>query len=270
VEIRSLGYRTDLMIRVLEGSQVDDRGDYLVVSTPKNPDYWWGNFLLLASPPSRGQAKRWVTTFKTEFPQAEHVALGIDVTEASQVDINGMVAAGLALDRNAVLTARDLIEPPQPNTVATYRELAGDDDWRQALELRLLVTEAIPGGTEEFVRYRIAAERGLTEAGYGSWYGAFLDGQLVAQLGIVPGDTGAARYQNVETHPAHRRTGLAGTLVWEAGSRTLADGFTSTLVMVADPKDVAIRVYRSVGFADAEAMLGFQRAPSRSAPAVSR
>jgi GNAT superfamily N-acetyltransferase len=262
VEIRSLGYRTDVLIRVLEGSQVDDRGDYLVIATPDNPDYWWGNFLLLEQPPPPGEAKRWLATFKTEFPQARHVALGIDVTEASQIDINGMVTAGLTLDRNAVLTARAVIQPPHPNTAADYRELAGDDDWRQALELRLQVTGADPGSTEDFVRYRVAAERTLTEAGQGSWFGAFQGGQLVAQLGLVIDDGGVARYQNVETRPGHRRQGLAGTLVWHSGSAALTDGGAGTLVMVADPHDVAIRVYRSVGFADAEAMIGFQRPPA--------
>src|SRR5215470_5926613 len=47
VEVRSLGYRTDLAILALEGSQVTDHGDHLVIRTPGNPDYWWGNFLLL-------------------------------------------------------------------------------------------------------------------------------------------------------------------------------------------------------------------------------
>ena len=35
----SLGFATDLMIRRLAGSTVDDRGPYLVVRTPANPTY---------------------------------------------------------------------------------------------------------------------------------------------------------------------------------------------------------------------------------------
>jgi hypothetical protein len=31
--------------------------------------------------------------------------------------------------------------------------------------------------------------------------------------------------------------------------------------MVADPEDVAIRIYRSAGFVQAESQIGFQRAP---------
>jgi predicted GNAT family acetyltransferase len=104
----------------------------------------------------------------------------------------------------------------------------------------------------------------MTEAGYGAWFGAFVDGRLVAQLGLIADGDGIARYQNVETHPDARRQGLAGTLVCRAGQHSLSDG-ANTLVMVADPHDAAIRVYRSVGFADAESQIGFERRPAATA-----
>ena len=122
-----------------------------------------------------------------------------------------------------------------------------------------LVRAGEPGADPAFLQARIAAERGMTEAGHGSWFGAFLDRTLVAQLGLVTDGSGIARYQNVETHPAARRHGLAGTLVWHAGQQVLDTLRASTLVIVADPHDVAIRVYRSVGFTDAETQLAFER-----------
>jgi hypothetical protein len=42
VDVRSLGLRTELALRVLSGSLVEDRGDHLVVRTPDNPTFWWG------------------------------------------------------------------------------------------------------------------------------------------------------------------------------------------------------------------------------------
>ena len=261
MDVRSLGYLTDLMIRVLEGAHVDDRGDYLVIRSPDNPTYWWGNFLLLSAPPAPGESDSWLTKFAAEFPQATYVTLGIDVTEAGAVDPTELVARGLRLERSSVLTARKVHQPPRPNQTATYRELAGDDDWRQAAELRAVLSEGEPASEPAFLNARIAAERALTEAGHGSWFGAFLDGKLVAQLGLVTDGSGIARYQNVETYPAARRQGLAGTLVWHAGRHGLGAAGASTLVMVADPHDVAIRVYRSVGFADAETQIGFERPP---------
>jgi predicted GNAT family acetyltransferase len=118
-----------------------------------------------------------------------------------------------------------------------------------------------PGGEPGFLRARLAAERAMAEAGQGSWFGAFIDGRLLAQLGLITGQTGLARYQYVETHPAARRQGLAGSLVWHAGRHALATGGAGTLVIVADPADVAMRVYRSVGFTAAQAQIGFERQP---------
>jgi ribosomal protein S18 acetylase RimI-like enzyme len=262
VAVRSLGYLTDLMIRVLEGSHIEDRDDYLVIRSPHNPTYWWGNFLLLSAPPQPGEAGRWLATFAAEFPDAKHVALGIDVTEAGAIDPRELVAEGLRLQRFAVLTARQVHEPPHPNLTATCRELSGDDDWRQAAELRTVISAGEPGAEPAFLNARIAAERGLTEAGHGWWFGAFLDGKLLAQLGLITDGSGIARFQDVETHPAARRQGLAGTLVCHAGRQGLGAGGAATLVMVADPLEAAIRVYRSIGFADAETQIVFERQPA--------
>jgi ribosomal protein S18 acetylase RimI-like enzyme len=262
VEVRSLGYRTDLMILSLQGSRVDDRGDYLVIRTPRNPGYWWGNFLLLESPPQAGETGFWLDTFSAELPQARHVALGIDVTETSDVDVTEMLSHGMRPEQTAVLTASEVHEPPHLNRVAEIRALVGDSDWRQAAELQATVNKGQPGSEPAFLQARIQAERALTEAGYGTWFGAFLDGTLVAQLGLVSDGSGIARYQNVETHPQARRQGLAGTLVWHAGQHGLRDRGATTLVILADPDDVAIRIYRSAGFAVAETQLGFGRAPA--------
>jgi GNAT superfamily N-acetyltransferase len=249
------------MIRLLEGSRVDDRGGYLAVRSPHNPTYWWGNFLLLADPPEPGQADAWLERFAAEFPGAKHVALGIDATEISGIDVGGLVAAGLRMERSAVLTAQDVHKPARPYRGATYRELTGDDDWQQAKELRTVLTEGEPAAEPGFLNARLASERALTEAGHGSWFGAFVDGKLVAHLGLVTDGSGIARYQNVETHPDWRRKGIAGTLVWRAAQHGL-NGMASTLVMAADPDYVAIRVYRSVGFIDAETQIGFERDPA--------
>jgi GNAT superfamily N-acetyltransferase len=258
VEVRSLGYRTDLAILALEGSQVTDRGDHLVIRTPGNPDYWWGNFLLLRDL-KPGSGGGWLARFAAEFPDARHMALGLDETDAGTVDPGEL--AGMTMERNAVMTATSVHAPPHPNTEAVFRILGGDADWRQSFELAAAVRAGEPGGDAEFLTARLTAERALTEAGHGAWFGAFLDGTLVSQLGLITGKSGLARYQSVETHPAARRRGLAGTLVWYA-SATALTGDASTLVMVADPEDVAIRVYRSVGFTVTEPQLSFIRQPA--------
>ena len=81
-------------------------------------------------------------------------------------------------------------------------------------------------------------------------------------MGLVRADTGLARFQNVETHPDARGRGLAGTLVHHVSEYGFAELGASTLVMVADPEYLAIRVYRSVGFEDTETQLQVQRGPA--------
>ena len=54
MRVTSLGLRTDVALRVLEGAEVIDRGDHLVVRSLGNPGFWWGNFLLLGAPPGPG------------------------------------------------------------------------------------------------------------------------------------------------------------------------------------------------------------------------
>jgi ribosomal protein S18 acetylase RimI-like enzyme len=258
VEVRSLGYRTDLAILALEGSQVTDRGDHLVIRTPDNPDYWWGNFLLLRDL-KPGSGGGWMARFAAEFPDAHHMALGLDETDAGAVDPGEL--AGMTMERNAVMTATSVHAPPHANTEAVFRTLEGDADWRQSFELAAAIHAGEPGGDAGFLTALLAAKRALTEAGHGAWFGAFLNGSLVSQLGLITNESGLARYQNVETHPAARRRGLAGTLVWHAATKLTGD--SRTLVMVADPKDAAIRIYRSVGFTVTETQLSFTRQPAQ-------
>src|SRR4051794_25178189 len=62
MDVRSLGFRTDLMLRRLADATVEDRGDHAVVTTAANPGFWWGNFLLLAEPPR--DIGPWVAAFQ--------------------------------------------------------------------------------------------------------------------------------------------------------------------------------------------------------------
>ena len=78
------------MIRAMEGSEVTDCGDHMVVRTVAHPAYWWGNFLLLAVAPEPRQTAAWLARFAEVFPAAEHVALGIDTTEPGAADRSGL------------------------------------------------------------------------------------------------------------------------------------------------------------------------------------
>jgi GNAT superfamily N-acetyltransferase len=261
VDVASLGYRTDLMLRVREGSELADHGSYMVVRTPANPGFWWGNFILLAAPPLPGETTAWVSRFSAEFPGAGHMAFGIDVTDERGIEVSDFLAAGFQLDVSAVMTASALHDPAHPNRVARYRRLDGDDDWSQSLALNMACNSDGSADERVFCERRTAEARRLSATGSGSWFGAFGDGRLLAQLGLFRAGAGLARFQNVETHPVARRQGLAGTLVSHAGRYGIDELGAGTLVLVADVGSAAARLYHSVGFVQREAQVRLERPP---------
>ncbi len=125
MDISSLAFRTDLAMLEHSGSLVEDRGTHLVVRTPDNPSYWWGNFLLLATAPAdtptRPQA--WLATFEAEFPEARHRTFGVDGRDGGRDDLAPFTELGFEPDVSSVMTATAVHEPPRPNTDATYRPL---------------------------------------------------------------------------------------------------------------------------------------------------
>jgi RimJ/RimL family protein N-acetyltransferase len=261
VEVTSLGYRTDLMMRRLEGSEVADYADHVVVRSPGHPGFWWGNFILLAGAPRPREAAGWLARFAEVLPDVQHVAIGVDAGDPGAAERSGLPEAGLRLERTTVLTATTVHEPPHVNRTVEYRPLAGDADWQQSLNLRLAADDSDGAATRAFDEQRTADARRVSENGHGAWFGAFAGGRLAAQLGVFSDGSGVARYQNVETGPEFRRRGLAGTLVWRAGQWARAHLGAHTLVIVADPQAGAIRIYRSAGFQDAETQIAFQRPP---------
>jgi ribosomal protein S18 acetylase RimI-like enzyme len=113
-----------------------------------------------------------------------------------------------------------------------------------------------------FVTQQAAAQRRLCDAGYGAWWGAFDGERLLSSMGLFTASPGLARFQSVKTHPDARGRGLAGTLVHRVSGYGFEELGARTLVMVADPEYLAIRIYRGVGFADSERQLQVERKPS--------
>jgi GNAT superfamily N-acetyltransferase len=260
VDVRSLGLRTELALRGHAGSLIVDRGGYLVVRTPDNPRFWWGNCLVLAAPPAdEAAAATWVSTFETELPGAEHRTFYVDGADLDLEQVAPFAALGFATEASVVLTAAQVHEPPHPNRDATYRPLRGDDDWAQQVDLSLTGSDA--GHDPEFAALKARADRALVESGHGRWYGAFAGDRLLSSMGLFIASPGLARFQSVVTHPDARGRGLAGTLTHVVARWGLDELGAQTLVMIADPGYLAVRVYRAVGFADTETLLAVERRP---------
>lgn len=264
MKVTSLGYRTDLALLQLGGTLVEDCGDHLVVRSRHNPTYWWGNFLLLAQVPEPDACDGWLDRFAAAFPAAGHVALGFDGTDGAADELEPFTLRGFTAEAQTVMTATAVHPPAHQNRTADLRQLESDDDWAQSVELRIRCQDATyePTAHRIFVTAKAQTNRGLTRAGHGGWFGAFVDGRLVAQLGLLTAGGGLARFQSVETDPEFRRQGLAGSLVHQASRFGFDELAVRTLVMVADPNYFAIDLYRAVGFAPTETQLQIERQPA--------
>jgi GNAT superfamily N-acetyltransferase len=270
MDVRSLAYQTDIGIRRLAGAVVTDHDDHLVVETPTNPGFWWGNFILLTAPPAAGDGGRVRALFRSAFPTAAHIALGVDGTTGEAGDATVLAELGVEVETNHVLAAEALREPGPPAGGAVVRRLRDDDDWGQAVEVRLEVYEEADDDEQRaFVERQLAESREICERGEGGWFGAFADGQLVSSLGLIRAVPDVGRYQTVETLDTYRRRGLAGRLLYEA-SRWGADALGVTrFVICADPEYHALRLYEALGFSVIEQQVQLQRAPApRPAPAT--
>ena len=262
MHLRSLGFRTDLIFPTFDG-RIVDRGDYLVVLTPSNPMFYWGNFLVFQGPPVAGDPMRWRSLFAEEIGmplQASHETFGWDSPEGSVGVVEPFLEAGFSLVRSRVLRTSRL-RPPARVATTRVRRLETASEWNMALDLQVLCREADhdEAGYRTYRIRQMERYRAMVAAGWGHWYGAFQDDRLVADLGLFH-INGLGRFQSVETHPDFRRRGIAGTLVYEAGTMALAESL-SALVIVADAGSPAEGLYVSVGFEPVEFQMGLERWP---------
>jgi len=248
-----LGWRTDLAVRRAGGSSVDEHADHLVVRSPDNPAFHWGNFLLVTDQALVDDADRWVSTFETEFPDAEHRAVGL---VAEPRDDSGWYAHGLVVEHEDVLSTDSRPDSTPLAQGYLVRRLDTHEDWSQSTGLEV---EEYPGDAE-FHHAATTTRARMSERGVAAWFGAFHGDRLAAQLGIVDCGDGVARYQAVLTSTRHRRRGLAGHLIGVA-AQWAADRGVQTWVIVADAGSPASKLYQRRGFVSAERSTQAYRKP---------
>lgn len=240
---RSLGLSTDLQLLALRGT-VADRGDYIVVTTPDDPGYYYGNLLVLRAAPQVGEVAYWTRKFTEEIggnPLIKHVTFRWDGIAGDLGARAELEAAGFTLEVSDVMTApasaiaRAL--SPFPIRVLTPEQVVASADlaWANG--------DRHDDAYRQFLDRRAVWKSSLVEKGSGTFYGAFDDEALVGTLGLVSlGDVD--RFQDVEVAASHRKRGIASALL----SAAAAGARSETLVIVADADGPAERVYQRAGF----------------------
>ena len=247
------GWLTDLAVLRLGGARISDRGDHVVIASPDNPGYHWGNFILVTDQARGNDAGAWVELFAATFPGAGHMGIGLP----AEPDPAPWAAVGLEVTGDEVMTASALPElRPLPAGYVADR-LMEPVQWRAAAEADIAENartgEHPDGEYREFANARWRTRSSLSVRGAAAFFGAFEGGLCVSQLGIVLCGRDAdgqqlARYQSVQTAYEHRGRGLAGHLLGVAARWALQHG-AGRLVIVTESVNPAGRLYRSVGFA---------------------
>jgi ribosomal protein S18 acetylase RimI-like enzyme len=270
----SLGWRTDLIFARFDG-QVADLGDHLLVLTPTNPGYWWGNFLLFRHAPGPGDFERWMALFDEEIasrqPASRHRAFGVDAPGRLALRPE-FAAAGFELGEASVLTLEreQLLVPRQslPQGIEFHvLDLARDGAAVVDKQVASADGRFEPADYRAFALRQMQRYEAMQRAALGHWLGLVALGArrpvLVASCGLFrdPRGSGLGRFQFVATHPAWRRRGLCTALVHAACRHGFEAMGLQTLAMQADPADVAIGIYESLGFQRGVSSWQLERAP---------
>ena len=253
MRIRSVGLKTELGLAATQG-KLADRGDYVVVRTPDNPAYYFGNFLVLAEP-LRALAP-WLARFADEFrdePKIQHVAFRWDST-ADPGALDELRAARFDVQDDFVMTATEISARPVPYAIRPLRP----DEMPAVADLGFLIADDHSDKYRRFLNRRAAWKAFIIERGLGAFWGAFDGDELVGSLGLVTLDR-LARYQDVQTAPAHRKRGIASALL-AAAAAAVTD--IERYVIVAEPASEASRVYARAGFSVLERMVSAFKTPA--------
>lgn len=258
------GWHTDFILHRLD-AEILERPDCLVVRTPSNPTYYWGNCLLLPALPRDDELAHWLGRFHEEIasrqPASRHVAIGAEVDFSGQ-RLPAWEAAGFHLHIEAMLRLRRGEGRPPARPARGAVELRRLDLPRDAEAIAAVeMTDADgfePAGYRAYLAQQHARFARLQARGQVQWFGLACDGTLAATCGLLrDGPTG--RFQRVIVHPDFRRRGLASAMVHGVVRHAFDDLGLDELYMAAVPDDVAIGIYRSLGFRDLSSGIGLQR-----------
>lgn len=197
-------------------------------------------------PGSAAEAEKWIHRYNEFFPDNQWVAIGLPQMPAN---VEQWIGHGVTLEQLDVLST-DTLPKKQPLAAGYTARIFQEHDWETLTKRELAegLSEGVyePSVIESFVMETNANRKQLVDSGRAAWFGAFFDGEMVANLGmVVCGETG--RYQSVETNISHRRKGLASHLLGIAAIWSHERGCKNWVIVAQETNDAG-RVYRRAGF----------------------
>jgi len=272
------GWRSAFFVHRFSGLVVQRR-DCIVVRTPANPLYYWGNFLLLPEAPRDEELAHWRRRFDEEItalqPASLHVAIGVNCQRLAE-PLPAWQADGFELIEDAVLRLQPqhLQAPPRPaRGRIEFRALDLARELDAVVDLQCADDHGLdPDGFAEHRQRQMTLYAAMAQRGQAAWFGIWCDGVFAADCGLMRADPAAGgalegRFQHVSTHQAWRRRGLCSALIHGVSAWGFSRWGLQSLLMCADPHDVAIGIYESLGYQRVASEWRLQRLAPRDAAA---
>ncbi|MCH9682491.1 MAG: GNAT family N-acetyltransferase [Deltaproteobacteria bacterium] len=277
--VRSPGWRSDLGLHSALGS-LEELPEGWRCELPSIPDNPFGNMLVLRGAPGARTPQAVAALFDDHFGATEvtQLCVGWDDPGADASTLAPFIAQGFqAIDDVALAFEGAELDTGRTATGGDVRlrrlDLGIETARVLACELAVDARRATPYGPVA-VRRSVAWSRAVLAVGdtadgkegeptagseIGGWYGAEVDGQVVATLGIVSVG-GHGRLQSVGTHPSHRNRGIGSALLAWAWRDAAARLDLDRLLLITSRDGDAERFYRRMGFRRTGGNLGVLRA----------
>lgn len=263
------GWRTDFLLHRF-GAEVRELPDCVVVRTPGHEGYFWGNCLMIPQMPADTDLAHWLSRFEEEVaagcPGVRHVAIGVAGPPPGEAALPSWADAGFDIMETATMRLRpgrlrDAAAPSAGPLALLHLDFADRGAVEAHVALQVADTQGFePAGYRRFRERQMARFAQVHQAALGDWFGLWCDGTLVADCGMLYDDA-LGRFQSVLTHPDWRRRGLCRALVRAVCLHGFEARGLQELLMCADPDDIAIGIYESVGFERFDREWGLQRNP---------
>jgi len=258
MKIDSLAFQTDLYFHRFNGNVVE-YDNFLVVQTPTNPKFFWGNLLYFKNPPQMTSLLEWRGIFIEKFNSldVEHMTFAWDSLSGEEGESSQFIADGFNLEKSIVMVNDQILIPKKINSNLEIRAIVSEQDWQMVIDNHVAIRAQHfkEEAYRKFTIKKIANYRLMIAQNLGMWMGAFLGEILIGDLGFFH-QNGLGRFQTVGTHPDYRRMGACSTLMYQ--TLLLARDYlnVSKFVIVADPDYFACEIYQSVGFFTKEIQVG--------------
>ncbi len=234
---------TDALVRA-GISEFEIRPEYRIVRTPRKPDFWFGNCIVLEHEPPPADYDRWLAVHAQAFTgcQVERRVVVWETPFAAELP---PYSGPIERQRSTVFAAR-AIRGTDPSEV-DIREFSSAGDWASAEALVYADQAAAGPAVAEFAAWRFRVCRADAAAGRCRVWGAFVRGEFAAFAGVYA-SANHARFITPITAPAFRRRGLFRALS-RAVFTDLHRRYPAALcIIVAAAGEAPEHVYSRLGF----------------------